>query len=117
MALPDSLKELYLGDCPGITGWSAMEGKGRKESRKEGLSAPPQKASALLQCVTRLGSLLLPFRAGDVAQMQLPASLETLNLWITKVTGACEEDPHPRVSVTRKEVRPRRKRHASFCEF
>ena len=45
--------------------------------------------------------------AGDVAQMSLPGSMQVLNLWKTGVTGACEEDPHPRASVTRKkELRP-----------
>ena len=40
--------------------------------------------------------------------MSLPASLEILRLRGTKVTGAYEEDPHPRVPVTRgEEVRLR----------
>ena len=56
--------------------------------------------------------------AGDVAQMSLPASMQVLNLRKTGVTGACEEDPHPRASVTRKkELRPHRTDHAPAFEF
>ena len=59
--------------------------------------------------------LLLP--AGDVSKMLLPASMRELYLYGTQVTGECEEDPHPRVSVRRKKVQTRRTRHASLCDF
>ena len=59
--------------------------------------------------------LLLP--AGDVSKILLAASMRDLYLGGTQVTGECEEDPHPRVSVTRKKVQTRRTGHAYFCEF
>ena len=58
-------------------------------------------------------------REGDVSAMVLPDSMEQLSLQVTQVTGTCEEDPHPRVPVTReKKVLPRRmllKRSRPYC--
>ena len=69
---------------------------------------PPQPACAILQFLTHRGSLALLLRAGDVSRMKLPANMKHLGLFATRVTGACEEDPHPRVPVAREKVQTRR---------
>ena len=58
---------------------------------------------------------MLLLRVGDVSAMKLPASMEMLDLSHTQVIGEYEEDPHPRVPVTRKKGRPRRTGHVYFC--